>query len=52
MPINLTAAARVIPLTALMLGACVSQSACEKQAPRPDPERGPTPSLHNLRLRS
>jgi chemotaxis protein MotB len=29
--INLTAAARVIPLTALMLGACVSQSAYEKQ---------------------
>jgi len=31
MTINLTAAARVIPLTALMLGACVSQSAYEKQ---------------------
>jgi chemotaxis protein MotB len=31
MIINLTAAARVIPLTALMLGACVSQSAYEKQ---------------------
>src|SRR3954468_4140997 len=31
MTINLTAAARVIPFTALMLGACVSQSAYEKQ---------------------
>jgi chemotaxis protein MotB len=31
MTINLTAAARVIPLTALLLGACVSQSAYEKQ---------------------
>jgi chemotaxis protein MotB len=31
MSINLAAAARVIPLTALMLGACVSQSAYEKQ---------------------
>ena len=31
MNINLTAAARIIPLTALMLGACVSQSAYEKQ---------------------
>src|SRR5438105_382793 len=31
MIINLTAAARIIPLTALMLGACVSQSAYEKQ---------------------
>jgi chemotaxis protein MotB len=31
MTINLTAAARVIPLTALMLGACVSQSAYEQQ---------------------
>jgi chemotaxis protein MotB len=31
MTINLTAAARVIPLTALMLAACVSQSAYEKQ---------------------
>jgi hypothetical protein len=31
MIINLTAAARVVPLTALMLGACVSQSAYEKQ---------------------
>jgi chemotaxis protein MotB len=31
MTINLTAASRVIPLTALMLGACVSQSAYEKQ---------------------
>jgi chemotaxis protein MotB len=31
MNINLTATARIIPLTALMLGACVSQSAYEKQ---------------------
>ena len=31
MIINLTAAARVIPFTALMLAACVSQSAYEKQ---------------------
>lgn len=31
MTMNITAAARVIPLTALMLGACVSQSAYEKQ---------------------
>jgi len=31
MNINLAAAARIIPLTALMLGACVSQSAYEKQ---------------------
>ena len=31
MIINLTAAARLIPLPALMLGACVSQSAYEKQ---------------------
>src|SRR5260370_8505132 len=31
MSINLGGAARVIPLTALMLGACVSQSAYEKQ---------------------
>jgi chemotaxis protein MotB len=31
MTIKLTAAARVIPFTALMLGACVSQSAYEKQ---------------------
>ena len=31
MIINLTAAARIVPLTALMLGACVSQSAYEKQ---------------------
>jgi chemotaxis protein MotB len=31
MTINLTAATRVIPLTALMLGACVSQSAYEQQ---------------------
>src|SRR5260370_6318690 len=31
MIINLTAAALIIPLTALMLGACVSQSAYEKQ---------------------
>jgi chemotaxis protein MotB len=31
MIIDLRAAARVIPLTALMLGACVSQSAYEKQ---------------------
>jgi chemotaxis protein MotB len=31
MMINLASAARVVPLTALMLGACVSQSAYEKQ---------------------
>jgi chemotaxis protein MotB len=31
MNINLVAAARVVPFTALMLGACVSQSAYEKQ---------------------
>ena len=31
MTINLTATARVLPLTALLLGACVSQSAYEKQ---------------------
>jgi chemotaxis protein MotB len=31
MKIDLAAAARIIPLTALMLGACVSQSAYEKQ---------------------
>jgi chemotaxis protein MotB len=31
MNINRTAAARIIPLTALILGACVSQSAYEKQ---------------------
>ena len=31
MPINLTAAARVVPLTALILGACVSQSTYDKQ---------------------
>jgi chemotaxis protein MotB len=31
MKINLAAAARVVPMTALMLGACVSQSAYEKQ---------------------
>ena len=31
MNINLKAAARIVPLTALMLGACVSQSAYEKQ---------------------
>jgi hypothetical protein len=31
MVIDLAAAARVVPLTALMLGACVSQSAYEKQ---------------------
>ena len=31
MIINLTRAARIVPLTALMLGACVSQSAYEKQ---------------------
>jgi chemotaxis protein MotB len=31
MKINLAAAARVVPLTALMLGACVSQSAYEQQ---------------------
>ena len=32
MKIDLIAAARIVPLTALMLGACVSQSAYEKQA--------------------
>ena len=31
MKMDLVAAARVVPLTALMLGACVSQSAYEKQ---------------------
>src|SRR6516162_6941681 len=31
MKIDLAAAARIVPLTALMLGACVSQSAYEKQ---------------------
>jgi chemotaxis protein MotB len=31
MKIDLTAAARIVPLTALILGACVSQSAYEKQ---------------------
>ena len=31
MTINLTAAARIVPLTALLVGACVSQSAYEKQ---------------------
>ena len=31
MIVNLTKAARIVPLTALMLGACVSQSAYEKQ---------------------
>lgn len=31
MIVNLTAAARVFPLTALLLGACVSQSAYDKQ---------------------
>jgi chemotaxis protein MotB len=31
MNISLAAAARIVPLTALMLGACVSQSAYEKQ---------------------
>jgi len=31
MKIDLAAAARIIPLAALMLGACVSQSAYEKQ---------------------
>ena len=31
MRIDLTAAARIVPLTALILGACVSQSAYEKQ---------------------
>jgi chemotaxis protein MotB len=31
MKIDLVAAARIVPLTALMLGACVSQSAYEKQ---------------------
>ena len=32
MKIHLAAAARIVPFTALMLGACVSQSAYEKQA--------------------
>jgi hypothetical protein len=32
MILNLTKAARVVPLTALMLGACVSQSAYQKQS--------------------
>jgi chemotaxis protein MotB len=31
MNMTLTAAARIVPLTALILGACVSQSAYEKQ---------------------
>jgi chemotaxis protein MotB len=31
MKLHLTAAARIVPLTALILGACVSQSAYEKQ---------------------
>jgi chemotaxis protein MotB len=31
MTVNLTAAARVVPLTALLLGACVSQSTYDKQ---------------------
>ena len=31
MKIDLAAAARIVPLTALMLGACVSQGAYEKQ---------------------
>jgi hypothetical protein len=31
MKIDLTAPARIVPLAALMLGACVSQSAYEKQ---------------------
>ena len=31
MKIDLAAAARIVPLTALMLGACVSQSAYEQQ---------------------
>src|SRR6516165_12293183 len=31
MKIDLAAAARIVPLTALMLGACVSESAYEKQ---------------------
>jgi len=31
MIVNLTAAARVVPLTALLLGACVSQSTYDKQ---------------------
>jgi chemotaxis protein MotB len=31
MKINLAAAARIVPITALMLGACVSQSAYEQQ---------------------
>ena len=33
MIINLAAAARLVPLSALMLGACVSQSALEQQGP-------------------
>ena len=32
MRIDLAAASRILPLTALMLGACVSQSAYDKQA--------------------
>ena len=35
MKIDLAAAARIIPLTALMLGACVSQSAYEQQGQQP-----------------
>ena len=31
MKIDLTAAARIVPLTALLLGACVSQSTYDKQ---------------------
>jgi hypothetical protein len=31
MIMNLTASARVVPLTVLLLGACVSQSAYDKQ---------------------
>ena len=34
MKLDLAAAARIVPLTALMLGACVSQSAYDKGARR------------------
>jgi chemotaxis protein MotB len=40
MIINLTAAARLVPLTALILGACVSQSAYEKQGQQLQQARG------------
>src|SRR5438132_10430032 len=40
MIINLTAAARIVPLTALILGACVSQSAYEKQGQELQQARG------------